>query len=90
MQPKTRHITTMADIANLTPDEFERFLPDLILWHNMATEAKKRIGDVLNEQTLQWTDDGQVECNELTLEFSDTENTITADQLRSIPLIQPA
>jgi len=49
-----KQIHTMQDIANLTPDEFERFLPDLITWHKVAGEFAK-IG--FANPGMQWQDD---------------------------------
>lgn len=51
-----KRIQTLADIAALTPDEFERFLPDLIAWHGVST-AISAIG--ATSLSLNWCDDGR-------------------------------
>ncbi len=59
-----REIKTIADIAELTPDEFERFIPDLILWHSTLGQIQSQLGCELQEVGLLWLDDG---ANELKL-----------------------
>ena len=51
-----KQIRTMQDIANLTPEELERFLPDLIVWHKVAGELSQFGFSVPG---MQWKDDGR-------------------------------
>mgnify|MGYP003404699696 CR=1 FL=1 len=51
-------IRTLTDIAALSPDEFMRFLPDLVIWHSLAHEALD-LGAY--EATMIWVDDGKNE-----------------------------
>jgi hypothetical protein len=53
---KTKSIKTLNDIAALSPDEFTRFIPDLIVWHEFAKEALS-VGFALDG--LEWNDDGR-------------------------------
>lgn len=53
---KERRITTVREIAQLTPEEFKRFLPDLAAWHVIAHDAEK-IG--MQAQGMVWLDDGK-------------------------------
>jgi hypothetical protein len=51
-----KSIKTLQDIAQLTPDEFQRFLPDFVVWHTYAQQAIKT-GLLCNG--INWTDDGE-------------------------------
>lgn len=51
-----KNISTMADIAQLTPAEFERFLPDLKVWHSMVHQALS-LGFMV--KGMLWNDDGK-------------------------------
>jgi len=52
-----RSIHTMRDIAHLTPDEFQRFLPDLSAWHEFA-HAAEQMGFAPPTGMI-WIDDGK-------------------------------
>ena len=54
---KERTIRTLRDVAQLTPDEFQRFLPDFAAWHEFAHEAEQ-IGFAYSPG-MQWIDDGR-------------------------------
>lgn len=57
-----RTVKTMRDISKLTPEEFGRFIPDLIAWHSVAhamAEFAECPVDDLNVNALIWTDDGR-------------------------------
>jgi hypothetical protein len=51
---KTHEISTLQDIAALTTEEFQRFLPDLIAWHCFAKKAQE-MG--FASPSMQWCDD---------------------------------
>jgi hypothetical protein len=53
---KTHEIATLQDIAALTTEEFQRFLPDLIAWHCFAKKAQL-MG--FASPSMQWRDDGK-------------------------------
>lgn len=50
-----RTIRTLRDIAQLTPDEFQRFLPDFAAWHEFA-HAAEQMGFAYSTG-MQWVDD---------------------------------
>ena len=54
---KERTIQTLRDVAQLTPDEFQRFLPDLAAWHEFAHTAEQ--AGVAYSLGMQWIDDGK-------------------------------
>ena len=49
-------IETIQDIANLTPEQFKRFIPDLIKWHELIYHFSK-LG--LKSPGMRWIDDGK-------------------------------
>ena len=51
---KTHEIATLQDIAELTTEEFQRFLPDLIAWHCFTKKAQ---GMGFASMSMQWCDD---------------------------------
>lgn len=54
---KQVHIGTLADMLELSPDEFKRMVPDLCLWYAFAKPLHGMKG-VENDGFL-WTDDGE-------------------------------
>ena len=53
-------IEKMSDIAALTPEQFERFLPDLKTWHEYVRKPEfQAIIDVLPATAMIWFDDGK-------------------------------
>lgn len=65
-------ITTLEDIAKLTPDEFERFLPDLLEWYKL----KQHYPSPLTPPHLHWVDDGKVGLKEFRVRCGDAEATV--------------
>jgi hypothetical protein len=53
---KEHKLETLVDLFKLTPDEFARFLPDLIVWYQFGREMQTVGGQVTN---LIWRDDGR-------------------------------
>ncbi len=51
-------IATIQDIANLSPDEFARFLPDLKAWHEAAYNVQGLFENEPVKTSLIWFDDG--------------------------------
>jgi hypothetical protein len=49
-------IETVLDMLKLSPEEFARFLPDLVTWYAFGQEMKAIGGQVT---TLIWYDDGK-------------------------------
>jgi hypothetical protein len=49
-------IETVTDMLKLTPEEFTRFLPDLVTWYFFAQEMK---GAGAKVASLTWRDDGK-------------------------------
>ena len=54
-------IKTLADILNLSPEEFERFLPEIRAWYYGVNSALRQIGtDSKNSRNeIVWHDNGQ-------------------------------
>lgn len=75
---KKRMIKTTSDIAALTADEFERFIPDLILWHRCMREVVAVAGDAAHDGCgILWTDDGVNELTEIQFIDAGTGHTKT-------------
>jgi hypothetical protein len=63
-------LDTLVDLLKLTPDEFARFLPDLMVWHRFGRDAQVLGMEVIG---LKWRDDGRPG------EIHSTEAHITVD-----------
>lgn len=50
-------ITTVADMLDLSPEEFHRMLPDLALWYSFAKQVHGMRG--VQNTGFVWADDGQ-------------------------------
>jgi hypothetical protein len=53
---KEHHIETVADMLKLSPEEFKRMIPDLMLWYAMAHATE---GRDMTHTGFRWTDDGK-------------------------------
>lgn len=53
------HIKTVADMLELSPDEFQRMLPDLALWYAFAKTLHGMPG--VQHTGFIWSDDGRTE-----------------------------
>jgi hypothetical protein len=53
---KEHKLETLVDVLALTPDEFARFLPDLMVWHQFGREAQALGCEILG---MKWRDDGR-------------------------------
>jgi hypothetical protein len=51
-----RRLETLVDLVKLTPDEFARFLPDLIVWYQFGREMQTLGAEVTG---MRWRDDGK-------------------------------
>lgn len=47
----------VADLLKLTPEEFERMVPDLVAWYELASGLEAMIG--AKAQNFIWVDDGK-------------------------------
>ncbi|MDM0024125.1 hypothetical protein [Variovorax saccharolyticus] len=47
----------VADLLTLTPDEFDRMIPDLIAWYELAKGLEALLG--AEAQNFTWVDDGK-------------------------------
>ena len=52
-------IETIQDIANLSPDEFARFLPDLKTWHEAAHHIQELFPEEPAKLNMIWFDDNE-------------------------------
>ena len=52
-------IETIQDIANLSPDEFARFLPDFKIWHEAAYSLQGLFPEELAKFNMIWFDDNE-------------------------------
>lgn len=57
MKPKQFNLSRVQDMANLTPEEFKRMLPDLKAWYAMARFIKDGEPSAVSH-TFLWRDDG--------------------------------
>lgn len=53
---KEHKLETLVDLLTLTPDEFARFLPDLLAWYAFGQEMKALGGELT---WMVWRDDGR-------------------------------
>ena len=67
---KEHKLDTLVDLLKLTPEEFARFLPDLIVWYQSGRELQALGGEMTG---LIWRDDGRPG------EIHSTEAHITVD-----------
>lgn len=51
-----RNLETLVDLLALKPDEFARFLPDLIVWYQFGREMQTLGAEVVS---MKWRDDGR-------------------------------
>lgn len=59
-------IERVEEILLLTPEQFERFLPDLIQWYRLAGPLAR--DGLLDAAALVWCDDGKVEVSSFEIE----------------------
>ena len=53
---KEHKLETLVDLLKLTPEEFARFLPDLIVWYQFGREMQAVGAEMLG---FDWRDDGR-------------------------------
>jgi hypothetical protein len=49
-------IETVLDVLKLTPEEFARFLPDFVAWHELGREMQEMGAEMV---AMTWRDDGR-------------------------------
>ena len=68
--PRERAFDRFAEIMDLTPDEFDRFLPDFVAWFTFGKEMQAVGAEVTG---LSWVDDGRMgEINSVELTVKET------------------
>ena len=55
--PAEHKLSTLAQIALLTPEQFGRMLPDFIAWYEFSQVAQRTEG--ISSSGFTWIDDGQ-------------------------------
>jgi hypothetical protein len=55
---KVHNIASLLDMLKLSPEEFARMVPDLILWHAIC-HSVKNVPDVEPSGRFEWHDDGK-------------------------------
>lgn len=59
---KIHELRTLGQLLSLSPDEFERMLPDLRGWHELARHCVDLLGtdyEDFEKSAFIWTDDGE-------------------------------
>jgi hypothetical protein len=59
---KSHKLKMIADLAKLTPEELQRLIPDLVLWHYAVHPLVPLSG--VDIQGFTWTDDGETKIKQ--------------------------